>query len=489
MKSTGLVVLISLISSTLAIVVYDTFFVNHEPQILTVNEKMPAQYTNFAAPQSDKLTETEAPKKELYYQAAPTHFTEAAQSVRPTVVNIKALQNSKRNSFDDFWGSSTGPGASSGSGVVISQNGYIVTNHHVIENANKVEVTLSNNRSYTAKVIGTDPSTDLALIKINKRGLDYIKFGDSDLSQIGEWVLAVGNPFNLSSTVTAGIISAKGRNINILEGQYKIESFIQTDAAVNPGNSGGALVNTNGELIGINTAIITQSGRYEGYSFAVPANLVKKIVDDLREFGVVQRGFLGVTIEDLTEETAKSARLTKLEGVYISQVNPNSAADDGGIRRGDIITHINGVMVKSMPELQEQVARYRPGDKISTAFIRDGKKKSTQLILKDKRNKTTLTSKGETKVLDKLGFQLRELTSKEKDILGVKTGIKVISVRKGSKIDRTNLTPGFVITKVNDVKVKSVDSVVKEIQKTDKKVMLEGIYEDFPGEYYYAFAK
>lgn len=491
MKNLGLVVLVAVISSLLSVGVYD--FVKGEPtEIVTIQERSLARYANLPGGSFTEYDEN-TPDRTLYYTAAPTNFTKAAALVTNSVVNIKAMQSSKRSSKgSDVWGGIS-PGTSTGSGVIISSDGYIVTNHHVIEDANRLEVTLHNKRTYEAKVIGKDPSTDLALIKINKEELPFLEFGNSDSTAIGEWVLAVGNPFNLTSTVTAGIISAKGRNINILEGNYKIESFIQTDAAVNPGNSGGALVNTNGSLVGINTAIITQSGHYEGYSFAVPANLVRKVVEDLKEFGIVQRGFLGVTIEDVDEEIAKEAGLKKLEGVHIAQINPSSAADDAGLKSGDIIIDINGVAVPTMPSLQEQVARYRPGDKLSMKYIRKGKRYKTDITLKDKRNRTTLSTKKkireEVELLDELGFELREITSEEKKLLGVTNGVKVISVRKGSKIDKTNLTPGFVITKVNDKTVKTVKQLTQIIEKTSKKVMLEGVYEDYDGDHFYAFKK
>ncbi|NJN77832.1 MAG: PDZ domain-containing protein [Saprospiraceae bacterium] len=489
MKNLGLIVLVAVISSLFSVVIYD--FIKDEPaEIITVRESA-AQYASLP---KGTFTEYEGKPidKTIYYTAAPTNFTKAAALVTNSVVNIKATQGASRSSKNNGWGGLS-PGASTGSGVIISSDGYIVTNYHVIEGANDLEVTLYNKRTYEAKIIGKDPSTDLALIKIKKEDLPYLEFGNSDSTSIGEWVLAVGNPFNLTSTVTAGIVSAKGRNINILEGNYKIESFIQTDAVVNPGNSGGALVNTNGALVGINTAIITQSGRYEGYSFAVPSNLVYKIVADLKEFGVVQRGFLGVTIEDVDEKIAKDAGLKKLEGVYISQINPNSAAEDAKLKVGDIITHINDVEVPTMPALQEQVARYRPGDKLTINFIRDGKHMETKIILKDKRNRTTLSSKKKIKeeisLMDDLGVELREISKDEKMLLNIDSGVKVISIRKGSIIDKTDLNPGFVITKVNDKTVKTVDEFLKLIDNTDDKIMLEGVYEDYPGEYYYAFKK
>ena len=490
MKNLGSIVLVAVVSSLLSVGVYD--WIKGEPtEIIRIEERTPARYANY---QSGTFSDVDIskPDRTLNFTAAPTDFIDAAEMVTNAVVNIKALAGSKRSKNNDVWGS-LNPGISTGSGVIISSDGYIVTNNHVIEDGATLEVTLFNKRIHEAKVIGTDPSTDLALIKINQSDLPYIEFGNSDSVRIGEWVLAVGNPFNLTSTVTAGIISAKGRNINILEGNYKIESFLQTDAVVNPGNSGGALVNTKGDLIGINTAIITQSGGYEGYSFAVPANLVRKVVEDLKEFGAVQRGLLGVTIEDVDEDIAKKSGLKTLEGVHIAQVNPNSAAEDAKLKIGDVITHINEVKVPTMPELQEQVARYRPGDKLSIEYIRDGKSYKTNITLKDKRNRTTLSSKKkikkEVELLEELGFELRPASSAEVKALGIKNGVKVISVRKGSKIDRTNLTPGFIITKVNDSPVSTVDELMELIDKSEGKVMLEGVYEDYPGEYFYAFKK
>lgn len=490
MKNLGLIVLVAVISSLISVGVYD--FIKGDPtEIVTIQERSSVQYAKLPEGAFTEYDES-APDKTMYYTAAPTDFTEAAKLVTNSVVNIKASQASKSSSKNNGWGGLS-PGASTGSGVIISSDGYIVTNYHVIEGAKTLEVTLFNKRTYEADIIGKDPSTDLALIKINKNELPFLEFGNSDSTAIGEWVLAVGNPFNLTSTVTAGIVSAKGRNINILEGNYKIESFIQTDAVVNPGNSGGALVNTNGALVGINTAIITQTGSYEGYSFAVPSNLVLKVITDLKEFGAVQRGFLGVTIEDVDEEIAKNAGLKKLEGVHIAQINPNSAAEDANLKAGDIIIEINGVKVPTMPALQEQVARYRPGDKLAIKYIRKGKIAETDIILKDKRNRTTLATKKKIKeeltLLDDLGVELRVISSEEKKLLGIKNGIKVISIRKGSTIDRTDLTPGFVITKVNDTKVETVEELMKIIEKSTEKVMLEGVYEEYPGEYYYAFKK
>jgi len=288
-------------------------------------------------------------------------FVNTSKLVTSAVVNINTL-------------SASGYRVSSGSGVIIATDGYIITNHHVVEDGAKYEITMYDKRKLEAELIGSDPTTDLALLKVDIRGLKPVLYGDSDKVEVGQWVLAVGNPFNLSSTVTAGIVSAKARNINILRGSYSIESFIQTDAVVNPGNSGGALVNEKGELIGINTAIISESGGYEGYSFAIPANLVRKVVRDIREFGAVQRAILGVGIAEVTGEIAQQQALPGVAGVYINSVSQGSSAAEAGLREGDVIITINNAKTNSVPELQEQIALFRPGDKISLEFYRQGQK-------------------------------------------------------------------------------------------------------------------
>jgi S1-C subfamily serine protease len=294
--------------------------------------------------------------------SVPEDFVATANEVTQAVVNITVKSRSNQDPV------------SGGSGVIVSPDGFIITNNHVIDAGGKVEVTLYNKRIYTAEVIGKDPYTDLALLKINAPDLHVIRYGDSDDVQVGEWVLAVGNPFNLSSTVTAGIVSAKGRNIDILRGLYSIESFIQTDAVVNPGNSGGALVNMAGELVGINSAIMSETGGYEGYSFAIPSNLVKKIIRDLREHGEVKRAILGVSIREVSNEIAADLDLPAVEGVFVSDVNEGSSAAEAGLQMNDVIVGINGIKTGSVPELQEQVARFRPGDTVSLEIIRYGKK-------------------------------------------------------------------------------------------------------------------
>ena len=474
MRKTAFTVFISFLSACLAILIYHNFFAQ-KAEIESGGAE--ARYATF----HENLFNGAAQRQ--FLSTAPTDFVNAAEAVTPAVVNIKAVEES---AFD-FWGGGS-YGGSSGSGVIISPDGYVVTNNHVIEDGDKIEVTLNDKKQYTADVIGADPSTDIALLKIEASNLPFIIFSNSDSIRIGEWVLAVGNPFNLTSTVTAGIVSAKGRSINILDDQYSIESFIQTDAAVNPGNSGGALVNTNGELVGINTAIITRSGKYEGYSFAIPANLAQKIIHDLKVFGVVQRGILGVEIKEVDHDIAQRYGIETLEGILVTRVTKNSGADDAGLKIGDIIVAINGVSTISVPELQEQVARYRPGNTLMVDYLRENRKSTARVVLKNKRNSTALLASGDYKYMSELGFELRDLTQNEFQGLRQK-GAKVVSIERGSKIYRTNMDPGFIITIVNDKKVSSVEEVIEAIRRSTGKVLLEGVYEDYPGEYYYAFAK
>ena len=481
MKNAGLILLTSLLSAILAIAGYRYFA---EPQQVIVRESVtPVKYTHFDEEDAfDAAVNRKSPSLPSFPSAAPTHFTAAAEIVRPAVVNIKALE-SKRY---DWWGSGS-YGTSSGSGVIVSSNGYIVTNNHVIEDGDEFSVTLNDKREFEAKLVGIDPSTDLAVLKVEAEGLPFLQFGNSDSLKVGEWVLAVGNPFNLESTVTAGIVSAKGRNIDILEGEYSIESFIQTDAAVNPGNSGGALVNTNGDLVGINTAIITRSGRYEGYSFAVPSNLVQKVIRDLRDFGSVQRGILGVGIGEITSRQARQLGLNSVEGVYITRVTPNSGADEAGIKRGDVIIGIDDIKVRTVPELQEIVARYRPGNNLKIEYIRNGKTKTTNVILRNQFNTSEVpTNATESDFLKNLGFELRNLSRDEVRQIGI-DGVYVVSIMRGSTIEETQMDPGYIITHVNDIRVNTLDDVLGELQGSKGQVTLTGVYEDYPDEYYYIF--
>lgn len=460
------------LSSLSGAVVYRFF---DKPREVVIRDDSSARYATMG---EDPLNEV---RPRTFLSASPTEFTNAAEAATPAVVNVKTAQ--KGRAFH-FWGE--GANTSTGSGVIIGENGYIVTNSHVIEGADRIEVTLNDKREFVAEVIGVDLSTDLALLRIKASNLPVLSFGNSDSLRVGEWVLAVGNPFNLESTVTAGIVSAKGRSIDILEGQDRIESFIQTDAAVNPGNSGGALVNSNGELIGINTAIITRSGRYEGYSFAVPANLVRKVIRDLRDYGTVQRGLLGVFIDNLDSRQAGALGLSSIEGVLITRVSPGGGADDAGLRKGDVIIRINGVKTRTMSEMQEQVGRFRPGNVIAVEYFRNGKAHKTDVVLKNKSNDTALVTARQESLLRDLGFEVRSLTREERRRIGAQ-GIKVISIYRDTKVESTNMDPGFVITKVNGKSVNAVDDLVALISTARGKVLLEGVYENYTDTYFYSF--
>ncbi len=411
-----------------------------------------------------------------FFSASPTDFIDAAKNSRAAVVSIKGKS-------DLGYRSKT---KSSGSGILISPDGYIVTNNHVIQETNRIDILLDDNREYTAAIIGTDPTTDIALLKIEGDQFPFLVFGDSDSLQIGEWVMAVGNPFRLQSTVTAGIVSAKARNINVLQRQG-IESFIQTDAAVNPGNSGGALVNTRGELVGVITAIISYSGKYEGFSFAIPANLAKKVIYDIREYGAVQRGWLGVTLSKVDNKIAKSFKMDRVQGVYVDLVNKNSAAYDAGIRTGDILLEINSRETNMISEFMEELSQHRPGDIVSIKFLHNGIIKSTNATLRNQLNTTDFIAVRKDEILTDLGFELRDLDSKEQQRLNT-DGVYVVSIFKGSKIARTNMDAGYIITSVNGEELGSVDELINALN-TNEDIYLEGFYENYPGTYPYSFRK
>ncbi len=424
-------------------------------------------------------------------------FTYAAEKTVHAVVHVKTTSVQSAPSggtfYDFFFGDRNfeekpQPVAGFGSGVIISSDGYIITNNHVIDEADKVEVTLNNKHTYTAKVIGRDPDTDIAIIKIDEKDLPFITYGNSDDMKVGEWVLAVGNPYNLTSTVTAGIISAKARNLNILSerndkrGNYAIESFIQTDAAVNPGNSGGALVNTNGELIGINTAIASPTGSYIGNSFAIPVTIVKKVASDIIEFGKVQRALLGVSIRDIDEELSKDKKLDKMEGVYVAGISKDGAAEAAGIKEGDVILSVNNVTVNSTSELQEQISRYRPKDKVDLVISRENNKKQISVILRNMEGTTKIiTAKDED--ISILGAQLSEVPAVEKHKLGIKSGVKVLSLSQG-KLKDEGVQKGFIITQINNHPVYSIDDVQHELSGFKGGVLIEGIYPNGVVAYY-----
>ena len=420
------------------------------------------------------------------------NFIYAAEVATPSVVHIKSTMDGStaynrgpwEEMFKDFFGESPqrpqNRGSATGSGVIISQDGYIVTNNHVIDNASEIEVTLNDNRKFSAELIGTDPNTDIAVIKIEEEGLNFIKYGDSDMVKIGEWVLAVGNPFNLTSTVTAGIVSAKGRNINILQRQYGIESFIQTDAAVNPGNSGGALVNLNGELIGVNTAIATQTGTYAGYSFAVPVSLVHKVVDDLISFGVVQRALLGVSIANVTDERIE-ADIKDTNGVYVLDVNQKSAAEEAGIKMGDIIIEINNTKTDNVAQLQEIIATKRPGDKIQVTYKREGKVKSASATLKNMANNTQIVER--SGVLEIEGSTFSNLSKEERETLKLEGGVQLLELGEGKWKD-SGVKEGFVITSIDKRPVKDTEDLTANLRGKQGGILIGGKYPGGSEAYY-----
>lgn len=416
--------------------------------------------------------------KENFYSSEPTNFIKASELGKKSSVYIKCIPKNKAKRL---------LGASSGSGVIISEDGYIATNNHVIENAEEIEVLLDNNREYSAKVIGTDPANDLALLKIEAEGLDFAVFSNSDSLNVGEWVLAVGNPFGLQFTVTAGIVSAKARNLSMLENSG-IESFIQTDAAVNPGNSGGALINTKGEVVGINSAIVASRGSYEGYSFAIPSNLAQKILFDIKNYGVVQRGWLGISMVDINDKKAKELNLENVQGVFIVSVNKDGAAFDAGLKNGDVITSINGTAFSSTPLFMEMIARYRPGDEITVEYIRDSKKYKTKALLRNQLNTTEFVAIRKDKSLTDLGFELRDLSDEEKSKVK-EQGVYVVSVYRNSTIGKTNMDPGYIITKINKSKVTSVKDFIERLENAEGQVILEGYYQHHPDYFPYVFFK
>ncbi len=375
-----------------------------------------------------------------------------------------------------------------GSGIILSADGYIVTNNHVVDGASEISVTLNDKRVYDAKVIGTDPSTDVALIKIDAKDLPAIQFANSDEVQVGQWVVAVGNPFNLASTVTAGIVSAKGRDIHIVADKAPIESFIQTDAVVNPGNSGGALVNLSGELIGINTAIASPTGVYAGYAFAIPSNIVTKIVDDLKKYGIVQRGYLGILIQDVNGGLVKEKDLNTNTGVYVDSLTEGSAAGAAGVKTGDVITQINGLPIQSSPDLLEAVGRHRPGDKLTLTVLRNNNEKNITVTLKNSAGNTDVVKKtDQAEILHSLGADFKTLNKAECGKYGIKNGVQVSSLGNGKLSDQTDMQEGFIITKVNNQSVSSIEELVKILQQASGGVMVEGIYPDNSEQFYYAF--
>ena len=459
-----------------------------------IQKKEAKENENLTEAEQQPVTEVEQVQQPKVQRAAfiPTEntpdFVDAAERSVDAVVHIMTKVVKQSNTYEDFFGALLGqlygyPGQSRsntmvayGSGVVLTPDGYIVTNNHVVEGADEVEVTFNNKVKKTATIIGTDPTTDLALIKVDASDLEYLTFGDSDNVRIGEWVLAVGNPFNLTSTVTEGIVSAKARNLSILGEGTSVESFIQTDAAVNPGNSGGALVNTKGELVGINAAIASHTGSYEGYSFAIPSNIVRKVVDDLLLYGETQRGYLGVQIAELTQELADKEGLENIEGVYVAEVTDGGAAKLAGLKSGDVITSINGKKVNSTTQLKESVGQYRPGDKIDVEVNRGGHHHHYDLTLLNEAGNVDVVKKGDSFYNSEFGLMLQPVDQSDMNRLNIRNGLKIVEIRQG-RFMNSGVPVDFVITKVNGVAVNDKTDLENALKnKRSRRTTIEGVY-------------
>jgi Do/DeqQ family serine protease len=483
MKKIVSTILIAVVGGVSAIVVEKQFSstTNQHSQILEYKtNKVPVTFTSNSGTMA---------------AASGIDFTTAAEQSVNAVVHIKTTieETENRLSYDPFHNYFYGQPQqriqeASGSGVIISKDGYIVTNNHVVSGASKIQVVLNDKRTYTADLVGADPQTDVALVKIKENDLPFLGYGNSDNVKVGEWALAVGNPFNLTSTVTAGIISAKGRNINIFEndpahGMFPIESFIQTDAAVNPGNSGGALVDINGNLIGINTAIASQTGSYAGYAFAVPVNIVKKVVADMVEFGVVQRAFIGVSIRDIDSKFANDKNLKSMNGVYINGITDETS--ESGVHIGDVITKIESNTVKNIPELQEQLGKYRPGDKVNVTVIRDNNELVVPVTLKNKDGNLGVIKKEvrSEASIGSLGASFETLTNEEMKKLSVSNGIRIKKLDNG-KLAAAGIKQGFVITAVDKKKVTTAEELESILKDKSGMIMIEGVYPNGIHAYY-----
>lgn len=411
--------------------------------------------------------------------AFPSSFVAASERSTPAVVYIKTTSNAPQRSFNDwFFGDIFGGGRqdfviNSGSGVIVSEDGYIVTNNHVVEKAVKIDVILTNKQTFEAKLIGTDPSTDLALLKIEASKLPNIQFSNSNAVRVGEWVLAVGNPFNLTSTVTAGIVSAKGRNLNLLSNMFPIESFIQTDAAINPGNSGGALVNLDGNLVGINTAIMSRTGAYNGYGFAIPSNIVQKVMRDLKEHGSVQRAFFGADVIDIDAQIQQKAKLKSLKGVYVNNVASYGPAREAGIQEGDVIIEFNHVPINSKAEFDEQLSYFRPGERSSLVYQREGKSNTINIKLTNTEG-TLEILQNEVQHSARLGADFEPIGKLERDRLNLKGGVRISNIGQGY-IRRLGLREGFIITHINKIEITSVAQCIDLIENMKGQVSLEGV--------------
>ena len=437
----------------------------------------------IATPGVVNIKSTFKPQNHQYGDENPSDFYDLPDSFKDFFRNDPFFRQFKFEPNND-----SEPIIGGASGVILTPDGYIVTNNHVVKDADEIDVTLFNGKSYKAKIIGTDPQTDLALIKIDEKNLSFVAFGDSDKIEVGEWVVAVGNPFNLASTVTAGIVSAKARNINILKNQGAIESFIQTDAVMNPGNSGGALVTLEGKLIGINTAIATPTGVYAGYAFAIPVDIVKKVSNDLMNFGSVSRGFLGISIRDMDSKIAKEINIDRANGVYVDSVATNGAAKEAGVKAKDVIISIDGMETMTSSKLQEIVMRKRPGDKVKILLIRNGnERKELVATLQKQEASPKITKTKNPELLTDLGVQLVPISKEDQKNYKVKNGLKVTKLYNGKLKKNTNIREGFVITAVNNKEVSTIDSFIEAVEAQQGGIMLEGKYAGDPTYYYYAF--
>lgn len=485
------------------IIIIGLFFIGCKGQETNpVPEKPKGRYISFEEKQRLALADKEPPAYSS--KTAAFNFRYAAKKATPGVVHIKSvisvtIQQEVPDFFrdffnDDFWqryfpprGNTPQLQMGSASGVIVSEDGFIVTNNHVVAAADSIEVVLHDQRNYKARIIGTDPATDLALLKIDENDLSFIEFGNSDSVEVGDLVLAVGNPFNLASTVTAGIVSAKARNINILTDKSAVESYIQTDAAVNRGNSGGALVDIDGKLVGINAAIATPTGAYAGYAFAIPVEIVKKTINDLLKYGKVLRGFLGVVISDLNGDKAKNLGIRYTNGVVVDSLQQNGAAVRAGIKVKDIIIKVNDRQVETATQLREIIARYQPGEKVQVTVIREGKEKIISVILMPAQEEPVSNITAHNEILKLLGIETENLSAAEKNELRISGGVKIVKITKGKIGSNTDIKEGFIITKVNGKSVLNTNEFVRELEDKKGGIMLEGIYPGIAGTYYYAF--
>ena len=495
-KQLLLIVAVSASSAVGSVWMYQNFSSAGKSTVQANDSKLPVNYAGFFEKGEGGLD--------------PIDFTKAANAAVPAVVHIKTkiaakklsndLPRSRRNSIEDMFDNffNFGPQIqpeqrASGSGVIISEDGYIVTNNHVVSDggtgaADEITVTLHNKKVYKAKIIGRDPSSDLAVLKIDGTDLPYMIYGNSDNVKLGQWVLAVGYPLTLETTVTAGIVSAKGRSIGInsRQSQTPVESFIQTDAAVNQGNSGGGLFTADGQLIGINSAILAPNGTYAGYSFAIPVNIAKKIVNDLIEFGDVKRGYLGISYQPSpteNERLIKQAGLKEGQGVYVQSVPSDGAAAQAGLKEGDVITKINGNSVSSGMEMSAGIASFRPGEKVPVTYVRNGKETTVTVTLKSTASKVDISS---AKVIgDRLGVELENLDSKKAQEYDIDGGVVVKKIKQGGPLSNTRMDPGFIITSVNGNEIKNIDELAQILGAGYDQLQLEGIYPGYSGIYTY----